>query len=131
MIKISMREKMFMLLFFITLVLVISEYVYMNNHSVSTQLNKRTNELLRAGITLEQIERRIASEPSQRDGIYSPLVQLWLTGIVLCVGGLWFCMLLMLDDKDEVRTSYVIFGNIFLFWVIVFEIILFLWKILL
>lgn len=65
MIKISTREKMFLLLFFMTLLLVISEYVYMNNHSVSAQHNQRTNDLLYSGFTLDQIERRFASEPKQ------------------------------------------------------------------
>ena len=118
---------MFLLLFFITLLLVISEYMYMNNHSVSGQRIQRTNALLRAGFSLEEIR---ASEPKQEDGIFSPLLQIWLTGVVLSIGGIWFCMLMLLNEQDRMRIIYVMLGNIFMFWVIVFEVILFLWKIL-
>ena len=127
MFRFSVKEKIFLSLFFVTLLLVISEYMYMNNHSVSGQRIQRINALLRAGFSLDEIR---SSEPKQEDGIFSPLLQIWLTGVVLSIGGIWFCMLMLLNEQDRMRIIYVMLGNIFMFWVIVFEVILFLWKIL-
>ena len=113
------------------------EYVYMNNHSIVAEKEKRIDELLNAGgFTLDEIEERVSYSSGERDGIFSPVIQLSIIGLTLACLGVWFSvsisysMGLIESGYERVGRKLLTLSSIFLSWLIIAEVIIFFWRIL-
>ena len=137
MLKLSNIDKIFLFFVALTLFVAVPEYIYMNNHSLAARKEATLNALLRTERTLQEARAIINEDEDFKttDGVFSPLIQLGVIIMTLFIFGTCFSvfMLQFTGLIGEARIyKYLLMGIcVFFFWVIVAEVIIFLWKILL
>ena len=124
-------EKIFLITVLITLAIAIPEYFYMNEHN--GRFSGRTFSAYLSFHTLEEVrtfERHSMDEVKY--SVFNPIIQLAIIAGTLILTGIYFSMLVMssLGLLEVVNQKFVVSSSVLLFWIIVFEVIVFLWKIL-
>ena len=124
-------EKFFLIIVLITLAIAIPEYLYMNEHNGSFS-GKLRGIYYSSGYTFEYVD---ALEKQSRDeinnSVFSPLIQLTVVGVTLGLVAIWASILAMKrDENSQENVKFAKFGTIFLSWLIVFEAVVFLLKVL-
>ena len=125
-------EKIFLITVLITLIIAIPEYFYMNQHNGSFSGRTRLS-YLDAGYTYEHIyAREKQSRDEINNSVFNPIIQIAVIVGTLILAGIYFSMLAMkmVGLLEAVNQKFVMSASVLLFWVIAFEVVVFLLKVL-
>ena len=136
--NITKIDKIFVSLVIIALIVFSSEYVFMDKHSLKTRQRRYENLLMLASSNGDIKQKAASVYAGQKDGIYSPSLQLIAITITLIMFGVWLSFFIAqsmgltekaLRVKDWNTT--IMAGCIFVVWLIILDIgvfLFFLWE---